>query len=543
MKTLIFGHKNPDTDSICACISYAYLKDKQNEAVEPRVLGEIGNEAKFALNYFDVQPPAFLDNVMIQASDLNYEKISPLTVTSSIFDAFKKMEEEKIHTLPIVDDNDTLIGIVSMRDIAASLIYASYGHADTTLASLAGTFREKSPKLIHNSKDVNDKRLIGNLEIFDSNSFKNGKINSDTIVILKPNYKEEFFEKLNSRIGMLILSEFDELSDKEMDVLEKFDVITMSVSLPISGIVTGIMQSKSIETIMNKKGIITFTLSDYLSEIKDITLKTKFRNYPLITDNGEYIGLIGRRHLIRPGRKNVILVDHNEFHQSARGIEEANIVEVIDHHRIGGINTVEPIQYISKTVGSTCTIIYEMFKYSGIEIPYKIAGLMISGILSDTLHFKSPTCTQADIEAVNALNEILKLDLDKYTMDMFKEGSSIKGMSLEKVVNSDLKEFTIKGKKVAIAQVFTLDIDYIEKISEELSSYLEKLSHEKGYDTMLLAVTDIIKEGSYMYFYGNEAVIKSALKISGKQGDFVPYAVSRKKQILPSITIAMEDNA
>lgn len=541
MKTLVFGHKNPDTDSVCASISYAYLKDKLNEAVEPRVLGEIRNEAKFVLDYFKVKAPAFLDNVWIQAKDLDYEKILPLTLTSSIYDAFKTMEKQKIHTLPIIDDVGKLIGIVSMQDIASGLFYADYDAVDSTLSSLIRTFCDDELNLFHTPKAGLDIALKGNLEVFDSNSFSHNNLNEDTVVILEKNYRQDFFENLNHSLGLLILSGIDSISEYEKSLIEKYDIPVLSVNVAIAGVVTKITHSRSIESIMKKSNIVKFTMDDYLNDIKDITLKTKFRNYPLLDHDGKYIGFIGRRHLIRPGRKNVILVDHNEFHQSANGIDEANILEVVDHHRIGGFKTVEPIQYISKTVGSTCTIIHQMFKDAGIMIPYDIAGLLISGILSDTLHFKSPTCTKYDIDAANSLNKILKLDLDNYTNQMFKEGSSIKGLSLEQILNNDLKEFTIKGKLVAISQIFTLDIDYIDKISEELVVYLEKLAEQKGYFNVVLAVTDIVKEGSYIYYYADSSVIKNALGTESKQGVFAPYLVSRKKQILPELTRAFEE--
>ena len=253
------------------------------------------------------------------------------------------------------------------------------------------------------------------------------------------------------------------------------------------------------------------------------------------------MGMLGRKHLLKPGRQKVILVDHNEFSQSATGIEEANILEIVDHHKIGGITTNEPIVFINMTVGSTCTIVYELFKNSNIKIPRHIAGCLISGILSDTMYFKSPTCTKKDIEAVQAINDILNLDLDDYTQKMFKAGSSIEGMTLKELLYNDFKEFNLKGRKIAISQLFTMDIEELEEKKEELLKYMKDIYEQNNYNILLLAVTDMVKEGSYMYYISDDkSIIRQSFDLDESQGAFSPMTVSRKKQIVPMITNTLE---
>ena len=539
MNTFVFGHKNPDTDSVCSSIAYSYYKDKIGEKVEPRVLGDIRREAGFVLDYFNITAPKLLTDVKVQASDLHYDKIIPLTVNSSVYETYMIMEKEKIHSLPIVDDDFKLIGIVSMKDIAGALIHINSNYVDTNLKSFVNVFSNHSLRII--CANNYDMKIQGLLKVFNPNVPNDAKFNEGEVIILKEYHKKEFFSKLEFPISFLILTQFSELSEEEMEKIKKYDIPVISIDLNSPMIIKKMQQTDSIASIMKKDKISYFMLKDYLNDIKESMLKTNFRNYPLVDENGKYIGLIARKHLLKVGRKKVILVDHNEFAQSTTGIEEANILEIVDHHKIGGINTSEPIQFLNMPVGSTCTIVYELFKNSAMDIPYKIAGCLISGILSDTLYFKSPTCTQKDIEAVESLNRILKLDLDNYTNMLFKAGSSIEGMSFKDILYNDFKEFTLRSRKIAVSQLFTMDIEELEDKKEELLNYMKDLKEKNAYNTLIFVVTDILKEGSYIYYVSEEpSIIKQAFNTSGDQGGFLPYIVSRKKQIIPMITNVLD---
>lgn len=539
MSTFVFGHKNPDTDSVCSSIAYSYYKEKMGEIVEPRVLGELRKEAKFVLDYFNIPKPKILYDVKVQAKDLNYSKIVPLKTSSSVYEAYITMEKEHIHTLPIVDNIGKLIGIVSMKDIASALIHISDNNVDTNFKAIINVFSQHSPKILFaNNYDM---KIRGVLKVFNPNVPQDAVFGENDVIILKSYHREEFFSKLKFPVKLIILTQFNSLLEDEIKIIKNYDIPVLSLDLNAPMIIKKMHQTDSIASIMKKEKINHFILTDYLNDIKESMLKTNFRNYPLLDEKGKYIGLISRRHLLKPGRKKVIMVDHNEFSQSANGIEEANILEIVDHHKIGGISTSEPIHFLNMTVGSTCTIVYEQFKNSNIKIPYEIAGCLISGILSDTLYFKSPTCTNKDIDAVNSLNKILNLDLDMYASKLFKAGSSIEGMSLKDIIYNDFKDFQMKGKKIGISQLFTMDIDDIEDKKDELLEYINNLCEQNSYNILIFAVTDILKEGSYIYYKSDdESVIRNAFDIDENQGEFAKLIVSRKKQIIPMISNALE---
>ena len=266
-------------------------------------------------------------------------------------------------------------------------------------------------------------------------------------------------------------------------------------------------------------------------------LNTNFRAYPVVDDNNNFLGLVSRKHLLNPTKKNVVLVDHNEAAQSADGIEEANLVEIVDHHKIGGISTDVPVSIRVMPVGCTCTIIYKMFKEHNVEIPKSIAGLLLSAILSDTLIFKSPTTTELDKQACEELSKIAEVDMESYGMEMFKFGTSLDEYSIEEIVNMDFKEFNMSGKRVGIGQVFTLDIDSIFAKQDQFLSYI----NSTDYDMLVLAVTDIIKEGSYLIYKAEDKLISEAFNVEGAQGVFAPGVVSRKKQLVPNLTTAVRN--
>ena len=266
-------------------------------------------------------------------------------------------------------------------------------------------------------------------------------------------------------------------------------------------------------------------------------LSTNFRAYPVVDDNSKFLGLVSRRHLLNPTKKNVVLVDHNEFAQSADGIEQANIVEIVDHHKIGGISTDLPISVRVSPVGCCSTIIYNLYKENNVEVPKHIAGLLLSAILSDTLIFKSPTTTELDKKAVLELAEIAGVDYEAYGMDMFKAGTSLDEFSIEEIVNMDFKEFNMSGNRVGIGQVMTLDIDSILNKKDEYLSYI----NGTDYDMLVLAITDIIKEGSYLLYKANNSVISEAFNVDANQGVFAEGVVSRKKQLVPNLTNAVKN--
>ncbi|MCC0784405.1 putative manganese-dependent inorganic diphosphatase [Clostridioides sp. ES-S-0108-01] len=530
MSLLVFGHKNPDTDSICSAISLAHLKNKLGIKATAYALGDIRKEAKYALDYFKVDAPEILDNVRIQVRDLNYDKVVPLTPTSSILEAYNLMDEKNVKTLPVTYDDGTFAGIITMKEIAKNLLHQHFTTIHTSLSNICKNLN--GTILVDCGEDVKGRvvTLSFGMETL-IETLKEGDI-----AIVGDRY-DSIEYAIDTKVKLLILTNHTEIS-KDLLALAKINGVSV-VSVESDNYKTSnvINQCSFLDSIETTENLITFKEDDYMDEIKEIMLETNFRSYPILDDDNKFLGLISKGHLLNPSKKNVVLVDHNEYAQSADGIEQANIVEIVDHHKLGGISTDVPMSFRVMPVGCNSTIIYQMYKENNVEIPYEIAGLLLSAILSDTLLFKSPTTTDMDKKACEELSKIAKIDMEKYAMDMFKYGTSLDEYTIEEIINMDFKEFNMSGHRVGIGQVFTLDIDSIFSKKDEFLSYI----NSTDYDKLVLAVTDIIKEGSYLIYKAEDRLIANAFGVEGVQGTFAPGVVSRKKQLVPNLTTAIKN--
>ncbi len=529
---LIFGHKIPDTDSVCSAIVLSNLKNKLSESSEPYILGTINRETEFVLNYFDVEVPKLLNNVRLQVKDLNYEKVNPFKAHLSVFYAYYYMNENKLRTLPIVDDDNRLIGVITMKDIAMSLINIDQKTLATSLSNIVSTL---NAKIITIFDEIIDGEII--VAAFYTETLRvNNTINSDSIVIVGDRY--DIIEYSIEKKAKLIIITGDLDIPDSLIALAKENRVNLIIS-PYKTYYTtkNISLSKYVSDIMIKSPIIKFEEDDYLEECKEEIENSKHSKFPIVTRDNKYLGILSRRHLLNPAKKKVILVDHNEYGQSVDGLDEAEILEVIDHHKIGDISTSLPISFRNMPVGSTNTIIYNMYKENNINIDNKIAGLMISGILSDTLMFKSPTTTEKDKTAVEELSSILNLDVYDYSMQMFKAGTSLSGKTVEEVYYQDFKKFDIDSKKIGVSQVFTLSIDDIMNHKNDYIEFIDTSTSSKGYYLNIMAVTDIINEGSYLFYTSEkEKLVKNIFELEKiYQGVYIQKCVSRKKQIVPSI--------
>lgn len=530
MAILIFGHKNPDTDSVAAAITLANLKNQLGEAAIPHVIGNINKETQFVLNYFGAEAPKLLRDVKTQVSDLNPNKGHGIAPTRSILHAYRQMVDRQLETLPILDEHNKLLGIVSMKDIAMGLIKGDYYSLTTSfdnlIEGLSGTvLAEPSNPLI-----------AGKLSTmaFYYKSIE-GTLSQKDIVIVGDRY--DIIEyAISAQVQLIIVTGNKVIPEKYIQQAKEMGVPMLSVPYDTYYTSKIINQCSYVSKIMRTEEIIKFNPEDYLDEVKDAMGNTHFRNYPVVEDDNTFVGFINRKHIMNSGKKQVILVDHNEYSQSVDGLKEAEILEIIDHHKLGDISTSMPIYFRNIPVGSTCTIIYQMYRENSVAIDNTMAGLLISGILSDTLYFKSPTTTPQDIKAVEALNEILQLDLDKYAMDMFTAGTSLEGQGIEEIFHKDFKEFVVEGNKIGISQVFTLDIDGVFSRKEEFMEYLSKIHRNLSHDITLLLITDILKEGSYLLYETiNPSVISQGFGIEPYQGVFLEKIVSRKKQVVPKV--------
>lgn len=533
---LIFGHKTPDTDSVCSAIVLSWLKNQLDEPSVPYILGSINKETEFVLNYFNVTTPQILDNVKIQLKDLDYDRVKPFNKDSSVHFAYFHMNENKLRTLPIVSDDGLLAGIITMKDIAMSLINTDQQHICTSYDNIIETLLGKS---LLRFNDIIDGEII--VASFEERTLrKTSFINKNSIVIVGDRY-DIIKYAIEMGVKLIIVTGDMEVPAELLSSAVENKINIIGTSYQTYYTAKNISLSKYVKDIMKDKDIIMFVEDDYLNDCKEDIEQSKHSKFPIISKDNKYLGMLSRNHLINPQRKKVILVDHNEMNQSAEGLEEAEILEVIDHHKIGDIRTSIPIIFRNMPVGSSNTIIYYMYKEHNIEISKEAAGLMLSGIISDTLLFKSPTTTERDRSAVEELSKIVDLDLYKYAMEMFKAGTSLEGKTMEEILFQDFKKFNLVYKNVGISQVFTLDINQIMNSKDNYIRLIDHITYDKDYFLIIMAVTDIVNEGSYIFYTSNkDRLVKGIFEEENVfQGMYVDKCVSRKKQIVPAVISAL----
>ena len=517
-KIYVFGHRKPDTDSVSAAISYAYLKKQLGFNVEARVLSAINKETKYALKYFKVKEPAYLNDVKLQLKDVNYHKGYFLNEKRSIFDTYIYMLNEGLTGVPIVDDKDKFKGIVTIKDLAHAFIDTKVENLETSYDNLLNVL---------NAEEVNrvDEEIIGNIlaASYRSTTFINTvKLNRDDILIVGDRHSVIEYA-VNSGVKMIILSGYSEIKDEHIEIAKKNGVNIIRSSYDTYHIAKLVSLSNYIKTMRRTtKDAVYFDETSYVDDILDVNKKLRHTNYPVINSkNGKCLGLLRITDLDSKNPKKVILVDHNEEKQSAEGLNEAEIMEIVDHHNLSSLSTTSPINFRNMAVGSSNTIIYSLYKERNISIPKEIAGLMLSGILSDTLILKSPTTTELDRKAVKELAPIAEVDYEEYGLNLIKAGTSLEGMSHEDVLYNDFKLYTVDDKTLGIGQFFTTNFDEIEK---EMDAYLDTLDREaeaNNYSLIALYITDIIKNGSYV-LYNRKAldIMRMAYDREIKEGEY-----------------------
>lgn len=537
MTTFIFGHKSPDTDTVCSSIALSYLKNALGDKTVPKVLGNINNETRFVLDFFKVNMPSYLNDVRVRIKNVKYDKKAYINENRSIDEAFKLMQKQNITAIPLVDDKKMLTGYVTLKELAKYLINGNREAVYTTLDNIIETINAKV--IVKCDDIIKGTTLIAGL------SFKALEqaflLNSDDILIVGDRYKVLDYA-IKSKVKLVILPLNVNLEKKIIKKAEANGVNIIASELDSFQIATKITLSNFIKNININKNPVTVHNDDYFTDFKMMTHKINHTNYPVINKKGECLGLIRLTGPNDYDKQKVILVDHNNLAQSVDGIEEADILEIIDHHNLGAIGTNVPINFRSKPVGCTSTMIYEMFIQEKVNIPSDIAGLMLSAILSDTLLLTSPTTTEDDKNAAVKLADIAKVDMDKYGLEMIKAASSIEGMSVKDLIKSDFKNYVVGSKNLGIGQVMTLDFDRIKENIDEYVHVLDEMV-DTNYSVVVIFITDIIKNGSYV-IYNTKAsdLIEDAFGLKNvHEGLFLPKMVSRKKQILPSILSVMED--
>ena len=536
-KTLIFGHQKPDTDSITSAIVLAYLKNYLGESAEARTLGTLNNETKFVLKYFGFKEPKYLTDVRLQIKDIDYLKNCFLNENDSILKAYNYMNATKISVLPVIDDDKNFLGAVSMKYILADLINGDLGVLHTSYNNLLESLDGK--EILRFDEEVSGSIIMPS---FSSNTFTETVSIKDAIIIVGDRYKIiEYCIKNGASI--IIVNNGVVLGDDILSLAREYKVNIISTRY--NGVFSAnlVVLSNYIKGKVNIGDIITINENDSLHDVLELANKTKYSNYPVLNNNGKCLGMFRISVMDNKHTKKVILVDHNEKEQSVIGLDEAEIVEIIDHHKIGNIGTSFPINFRNMPVGCTNTILYLMYNEYDIEIPSDIAGLMVSGIISDTLLLTSPTTTDIDRMALEDLSKIAGIDYEKYGMEMFKAGSSTKGRTISEIIYGDFKNFNVEGQKLGIGQISTMSTEEILDKKNEFIETLNNIAKNENYAGIALFVTDILKNGSYIFFNESSLTLfEGSFGIKEmEEGHFLEGVVSRKQQIVPKLIKYMDN--
>lgn len=537
-KVYIFGHQKPDTDSVTSAISLAYLKNKLGIKAEARVLGDINEETKYVLDYFNVEVPKYLNDVRLQIKDVTYHKDVFVNSRTTIKDTYNYILKNNVTGVPVVDDDNMCLGIITVKDIARNLILGDFTMLDSTYDSILKTI---NGEVITKFNDEIDGNVI--VASYKSETFFNDVILTNNDVVIAGDREQIHKHAIEHSVRLLIVTDNASISSENVEFAKRNNVNIIRTNLDAFHTSRLISQANEIK-ILKSRDLVTFKETDYYDDFLSTTKKLKHNNYPVVDSKGKCLGLIRVTDVNDKNKKKVILVDHQEFDQSAPGIEEAQVIEIVDHHKISNISTKMPINFRNMAVGSTNTILFEMYREAGIEIPNHIAGLMLAGILSDTLILQSPTTTVVDKEAVERLSERLSINYVRFALDMFKKGTSLKGLSKEEIITRDFKLFDSNNKKFGIGQIITLDIESIKEDLDTFVNELEDLKKKMNLDFVTLFVTDIVRNGSYVLYTENmKEILERGYNISDfKELTFLQDVVSRKKQIVPVILNEIENN-
>ncbi|HCT91817.1 MAG TPA: inorganic diphosphatase [Lachnospiraceae bacterium] len=542
-KIYILGHKNPDTDSICSAIALAYLKNRAGEELYvPKRAGQMNEETEYVLRHFKVQPPAYLPDVGTQIKDMEIRRMPGASKDISVREAWEMMQERQAVTLPLTDDQGNLEGIVTVGDITTSMMNQnpkSLSEAKTPFAHIART-------------------LNGEIEVGDKEAcFEQGKVfigaaNPDLMrqyiekgdLIILGNRAEDHLCAVEMGASCIVVGLNAQVSPVIRRYAEEMGCVIIRTPYDTYTITRMIALSMPVRALMLSEGLVTFHTLDFTDKIRGIMGQYRFRDFPILDMQDRYVGTISRRNLLNMQKKRVILVDHNELSQTVDNINEAEILEIIDHHRIGNLETMQPIAFRNQPVGCTATIVYQMYQEQQVEVPKDMAGLLCAAILSDTLMFRSPTCTPVDKAAARALAQIAGIEVEKFAMDMFRAGSDLKSKTAEEIFYQDFKKFIVGEMTFGVGQISSMAVDELKMIKERLEPNMEQECGKHGIQMVFFMLTNILEESTELLCYGAEAgtVIRNAFGREVVDGSCVlPGVVSRKKQLIPAMMQVLQE--
>ena len=539
----IIGHKNPDTDSICSAIAYAYLKNIEHPGhYIARRAGGINNETNFVLNYFGASEPDYLEDVNVQMRDIDFRETKGVPDTISIRNAWQLMKEQDVVTLPIIQNGNKLEGLITINDIAKSYMDVF----DNNILALARTPISNLMEVLEgtlicgnpHARIVNGKVLIGaaNIDVMDA------CIEEDDLVLVADR-EETQRAAIEQGAFCIIVCLNAKISPEIIQLAEEHQCNIITTYYDTYSAARMINQCVPIRYFMRRSNLVTFQLDDTLDSVKEIMSKLRHRDFPITDAVGNYYGMVSRRNLLAMRRKQVILVDHNERSQAVTGIENAEILEIIDHHRIGSMETINPVYFRNQPVGCTATIVYQMYLEQGVTPPKQMAGLLCSAILSDTLMFRSPTCTPMDESAARQLSKLAGIDIESYAMEMFAAGSDLVGKSPEEIFYQDFKTFQVGDITFGAGQISSLNQQELADLQVKIHAYLKDSYTVTKCDMIFFVMTNILDEGSTLLFYGEQAdvLVKEAFQTELTDNTcYLPGVVSRKKQIVPLLVSTLQ---
>jgi len=540
----VIGHKNPDTDSICAAIAYAELQNHiSTTKYEPKRAGNLNEETKYVLRKFKVKIPAYVDDVRTQVKDIAFRRLMGVNRNISLKRAWELMSTSKVVTLPVTDDQNRLIGLIVNGDIAKSYMDV----LDTGILAEART-------PYHNMvQTLNGTILVGNehgrftkgkvIVAADSQPMTEEIMAKDDLVILGD---RESMQKcaLKNNASCMVVCGGIQVSQEIIDEAQEKECVIISTPYDAFTVSRLITQSMPVKQFMKKKDLTTFEIEDYVDDVRDVMSKVRHRDFPILDHEGRYIGMMSRRNLLNMQKKRVVLVDHNEKQQAVHGIENADILGIIDHHKIGSLETAMPVMFRNQPVGCTSTIIYQMYQEHGVKPTKAVAGLLCSAIISDTLLFRSPTCTELDRNVAAKLAEIAGIDLESHAKEMFRAGSNFKSKTTEEICYQDFKTFSMDSIQFGVGQVSAMSGEELDEVKERILPYLENIAQDRGLDMVFMMLTDILKEASELVCFGSgadDAVERAFYKQKINNGYKLRGVVSRKKQLLPGLLTAMRN--
>lgn len=546
-KVWVVGHKNPDTDSICAAISYAYLKNQSGDkkTYVAKRAGAVNEETRYVLERFGVEKPPLVTYAGAQIKDINIRKTAGVSNQISLKRAWELMKKLEVVTLPVTNQFGKLEGVIVTKDIATSYMDV----LDNCVLSKARTQYKTIAETIDGEVYAGNEHahfVRGKVVIATSNpEYMADYIEDDDLVILGDR-EEAQMQAIRSNASCIIIGGGLEVAEEVKKLAEKRDCVIITTPFDTFSVARLINQSMPIKQYMTRRDLVTFDIDDYVDDVKDVMSRVRHRDFPVLGSNGNYVGMISRRNLMNMQKKQIILVDHNEKSQAVDGIGEAEILEIIDHHRLGSLETVSPVYFRNQPLGCTSTIIYQMYQEQGVEIPKEIAGLLLSAIISDTLMFRSPTCTPLDKSVAKRLAEIADVDIEDHAKKMFRAGSDFKNKTTEEIFYQDFKIFHTEDCDFGVAQISAMSGEELEQIGEQLRPFLPQVLGGKRLNMVYVMLTDILEESSKIIFAGEDAgkILAHAFKKQeDADGILLDGIISRKKQMIPTLMNEMSERA